>query len=98
MEVKARGAVNYIQIDYQNEIPGIGSLRRYDGLDGDSLYYIGANSDLEKLYDHFEKIGLVPRYDVHPLMNMNRSYGLEIRDGKFAIVTAEKLVENILKW
>ena len=83
---------------------GVENLRRYDGLDG-AIYFIGANADLEKLYNTLEKRDYItattilkPRYDVHPLMNMNRNYALEIRDGKFAIVTAEKIVENLLKW
>ena len=83
---------------------GVETLRRYDGLDG-AIYFIGANADLEKLYNTLEKRDYItattilkPRYDVHPLMNMNRNYALEIRDGKFAIVTAEKIVENLLKW
>lgn len=87
----------------EGEFLGVKNLRRYDGLDG-AIYFIGANADLERLYDLLERsdansLGTPkPRYDVHPLMNMNRSYGLEIRDGKFAIVTAEKIVENLLKW
>jgi hypothetical protein len=87
----------------EGEFLGVGNLRRYDGLDG-ALYYVGSNNDLERLYNAFEKQSqtvygtVVPRYDVHPLMNINRSYGLEIRDGKFAIVTAENLVDRILKW
>lgn len=91
----------------QGEHLGVENLRRYKTGDG-SFYFIGSNSDLERAYNNLEynyerwkglcKINLKPRYDVHPLMNINRNYGLEIRDGKFAIVTAEKLVENILKW
>ena len=93
------GVVTYTE----GEFFGVKNLRRYDGLD-ETIYFIGSNADLEKLYDIIngrsvrgeEKYS--PRYDVHPLMNMNRNYGLEIRDGKFCIVTAEKLVERILKW
>ena len=86
----------------EGEFLGVKNLRRYDGLDG-AIYFIGANEDLERLYDKMESVNkelrmYLPRYDVHPLMNMNRSYGLEIRDGKFAIVTAENLVDRILKW
>lgn len=102
MEKEIKG-IKYTEGEYF----GVRNLRAYIGIYG-YIYYIGANSDLEKLYDVFEKrykerphdsYGiLVPRYDVHPLMNANRSYGLEIRDGKFCIVTAEKLVERILKW
>ena len=82
---------------------GIKNLRCYEGLDG-AVYYIGANNDLERLYDILERSDVTsfgnikPRYDVHPVLNMNRNYGLEIRKGKFAIVTAEILVERILKW
>lgn len=85
------------------EFLGVENIRRYEGLDG-AVYFIGANADLERLYDLLDRsdansLGIPkPRYDVHPLMNMNRSYGLEIRDGKFAIVTAENLVDRILKW
>lgn len=84
------------------EFLGVENLRRYETENG-NLYFIGSNADLERLYDKMEIVNkelkmYLPRYDVHPLMNMNRNYGLEIRDGKFAIVTAEKLVENILKW
>lgn len=86
----------------QGEFLGIENLRKYSGLDG-AVYFIGSNADLERLYDKMESVNkklkmYSPRYDVHPLMNMNRSYGLEIRDGKFAIVTAENLVDRILKW
>lgn len=89
----------------EGEFLGVENLRRYDGLDG-AIYFIGANADLEKLYNVLNGrfirgegvYGYVPRYDIHPLMNMNRNYGLEIRNGKFAIVTAEKIVENLLKW
>lgn len=87
----------------EGEFLGIGGLRLYETEEG-NLYFIGANADLERLYDLLENsdanfLGTPkPRYDVHPLMNMNRSYGLEIRDGKFAIVTAENLVDRILKW
>lgn len=86
----------------EGEFLGVGNLRRYETADG-NLYFIGANDDLERLYDKMESVNkelrmYLPRYDVHPLMNMNRSYGLEIRDGKFAIVTAENLVDRILKW
>lgn len=87
----------------EGEFLGVGNLRRYETENG-NLYFIGANADLERLYDLLERsdansLGTPkPWYDVHPLMNINRNYGLEIRDGKFAIVTAEKLVENILKW
>lgn len=89
------GTINY----KHGEHFGIENLRCYDGLDG-AVYYIGANNDLERLYSILEKRGgnIKPRYDVHPIMNMNRNYGLEIRKGKFAIVTAEILVERILKW
>lgn len=97
--MNTHGMVTYTE----GEFFGVKNLRRYDGLNG-TIYFIGANADLEKLYDIIngrfvlgeEKYS--PRYDVHPLMNMNRNYGLEIRDGKFAIVTAEKIVENLLKW
>ena len=91
----------------EGEFLGVKNLRRYDGLDG-AIYFIGSNANLDRLYSVFENrdylpyiassIGLQPRYNVHPLMNMNRNYALEIRDGKFAIVTAEKIVENLLKW
>lgn len=89
------GTINY----EHGEHFGIENLRCYDGLDG-AVYYIGANNDLERLYSILEERGgnIKPRYDVHPIMNMNRNYGLEIRKGKFAIVTAEILVERILKW
>lgn len=97
--MRTKGQIDYLQGSWFD----IDNLRRYDGLDG-AIYFIGANADLERLYDLLERsdansLGTpTPRYDVHPLMNMNRSYGLEIRDGKFCIVTAEKLVERILKW
>ena len=81
---------------------GIDGLREYEGAKG-AIYYIGANNTLELLYKEFLNRAdvngnPVPRYEVNPLMNMNRSYGLEIRDGKFCILTAELLVERILKW
>ena len=97
--MRSKGQINYLQGSWFD----IDNLRRYDGADG-AIYFIGANADLERLYDLLERsdansLGTPkPRYDVHPLMNMNRNYGLEIRDRKFAIVTAEKIVENLLKW
>lgn len=96
--MRIKGQINYIHGQWFN----IENLRKYEGNGG--VYFIGSNHDLERLYDLLGKIDLtsfghlVPRYDVHPLMNMNRSYALEIRDGKFCIVTAEKIVERILKW
>lgn len=97
--MRTKGQINYLQGSWFD----IDNLRRYDGADG-AVYFIGANADLERLYDLLDRsdansLGTPkPRYDVHPLMNMNRNYALEIRDGKFAIVTAEKIVENLLKW
>ena len=91
-----------IEFDY-GVVLGVENLRRYEGLDG-AIYFIGANANLERLYNIINgkyirgEVEFAPRYEVHPLMNMNRNYGLEIRDGKFCIVTAEKLVERILKW
>lgn len=96
--MRTKGQIDYLQGSWFD----IDNLRKYDG--NGAIYFIGANADLERLYDLLERsdansLGTPkPRYDVHPLMNMNRSYGLEIRDGKFCIVTAEKLVERILKW
>lgn len=97
--MRSKGQINYLQGSWFD----IDNLRRYDGVNG-AVYFIGANADLERLYDLLERsdansLGTPkPRYDIHPLMNMNRNYGLEIRDGKFAIVTAENLVDRILKW
>lgn len=102
MNAKEIKGIKYTEGEYF----GVGNLRTYITNEG-YCYFIGANTDLEKLYDVLDhkyienpnpKENYVPRYDVHPLMNMNRSYGLEIRDGKFAIVTAENLVDRILKW
>lgn len=96
--MRTKGQINYTQGSWFD----IDNLRRYEG--NGAIYFIGANADLERFYDLLENsdansLGTPkPRYDVHPLMNANRSYGLEIRDGKFCIVTAEKLVERILKW
>lgn len=96
--MRIKGQINYIHGQWFN----IENLREYEGNGG--VYFIGSNHDLERLYDLLGEIDLtsfghlVPRYDVHPLMNMNRNYALEIRDGKFCIVTAEKIVERILKW
>lgn len=96
--MRTKGQIDYIYgrwFDIEN-------LRKYDA--DEAIYFIGSNHDLERLYDLLGEIDLtsfghlVPRYDVHPLMNVNRSYALEIRDGKFCIVTAEKIVERILKW
>lgn len=97
--MRSKGQINYLQGSWFD----IDNLRRYDGLDG-AIYFIGANANLERLYNVINgkyirgEVEFAPRYEVHPLMNMNRNYGLEIRDGKFCIVTAEKLVERILKW
>ena len=38
----------------EGEYFGVGNLRAYIGIYG-YIYYVGANSDLEKLYDVFEK-------------------------------------------
>lgn len=97
--MNVNGVIAYID----GEFLGVDNIRSYEGLDG-AIYFIGANANLERLYNVINgkytrgEIEFAPRYEVHPLMNMNRNYGLEIRDGKFCIVTAEKLVERILKW
>ena len=96
--MRTEGQINYTQGSWFD----IENLRRYEG--NGAVYFIGANADLERLYDLLERSDAnsletpKPRYDVHPLMNMNRNYALEIRDKKFCIVTAEKIVENLLKW
>ena len=96
--MKTREQIDYIQGQWFD----IKNLRRYKDKSG-AVYFIGSNVALKQLYDILDKSDLTsfghitPRYDVHPLMNDKRSYGLEIKDGKFCIVTAEKLVEKILK-
>lgn len=44
--MNTHGMVTYTE----GEFFGVKNLRRYDGLNG-TIYFIGANADLEKLYD-----------------------------------------------
>lgn len=64
-------------------------------------YIIGKNDLLQekhlKMRDEAKITGIAPRYNVEPILNENRSYGIQILDGLFCIATAETLVERLLK-